>query len=610
MKLSSQGLLIVAVPLVFELVFVAVLVVLLVQAEKGREKEFHAKMINVETSAIAALFYHAGQVMISQATSTETDFSKLLPIKARMKAEFETLESLGKTPQEQEMIKRILKAGDEELRFLDDVQRQLEGGTTPVLVLTRRETYRRGQALMNQLVAELSKLGAQAKLVEQQSPETVAKLTLNIERWLVVGVVLNILIAIVIAFVFSRQIVRRIGIIGDNSLKLACSQQLNPPLEPFDEISDLDRLFHNMAQAVSSANEKERAILENTADVICSLSLRGKFLKVNRACHQFVDYSSDDLVGRNIAEIVHPEDLSNVKQSLHGIETTKKASTFECRLVAKDGRSVETLWTVNWSDLEGEFFCVVHDETKRKEMEALKQEFIEMVSHDLRTPLNSTRGILELMLRGAFGELPQTAVDKVHVAVANTDLLVTLVNELLDLDRLESGRMPMHFKNVALSLIIERAIDAVANVAETLTIQIEAHASDLVVLGDEHRLVQVLINLLSNALKYAPSGSIVNISVAEIDKMAEIRVSDKGKGIPARFHKSIFERFRQVEIADANQRGGTGLGLSIAKAIVELHGGEIGVDSQEGAGSTFWFRIQCAAVESTLDNKAKKSLAS
>src|SRR5262249_11607472 len=160
------------------------------------------------------------------------------------------------------------------------------------------------------------------------------------------------------------------------------------------EISNLDRLFHSMTMAVSSATEKERAILENTADVIFSLSARGKILKINQASLQFVDYNPEKLDGRNIADLIDRDDLAQVRESLRESEAGKNSSSFECRLMTRDGNMIETLWTVNWSDHESEFFCVVHDETKRKQMDSLKQEFIEMISHDLRTPLNSTRGIL------------------------------------------------------------------------------------------------------------------------------------------------------------------------------------------------------------------------
>src|SRR5262249_32851339 len=169
-----------------------------------------------------------------------------------------------------------------------------------------------------------------------------------------------------------------------------------------------------------------------------------------------------------------------------------------------------------------------------------------------------------------------------------------LINDILDLERLESGKMEMHFTDIPLSSVFERSIESVRAFAEQQEVSLDIFKSTAIVHGDGDRLVQVLVNLLSNAVKFSPRGSAVTVTSSLVPGFAEVRVSDSGRGIPKAYKDAIFERFRQVEASDSRQKGGTGLGLAICKMIMEQHKGSIGVESEEGHGSTFWFRVPSA----------------
>lgn len=238
------------------------------------------------------------------------------------------------------------------------------------------------------------------------------------------------------------------------------------------------------------------------------------------------------------------------------------------------------------------FLAVILDITERKEIERLKQEFVAMVSHDLRTPMTSIQIFLNMLTRGAFGTISDLGMQKAVMADRNATRLINLVNDLLDIEKLESGQLQLHCQMINLQPVIERSVESVRAVAEAQGIALQVmpiSATDI--FADADRLVQVIVNLLGNAVKFSPRQSSIVVSCEQTDDWLEVKVKDQGRGVPAHLRETIFERFKQVEVKDATEKKGTGLGLAICQAIVEQHGGKIGVDSEEGKGSTFWFRL-------------------
>ncbi len=233
------------------------------------------------------------------------------------------------------------------------------------------------------------------------------------------------------------------------------------------------------------------------------------------------------------------------------------------------------------------------DEAKEreKEVDRLKQEFIAMVSHDLRTPISSVLLITQMLQEGLLGQLNERGRFRVASSEGELMRLLDLVNGLLDLERFDLNNVTLSKEAVDLNVVIERSISSVLSVAEKANVTIQFEKKEADAFADSSGLVQVLVNLLSNAVKFSPSGGKIVVSTEELEDAIEVRVTDEGRGIPADKIDIIFERFKQVEASDRTERKGAGLGLSICKSIVEAHGGAIGVMSEEGKGSTFWFRI-------------------
>jgi signal transduction histidine kinase len=229
-----------------------------------------------------------------------------------------------------------------------------------------------------------------------------------------------------------------------------------------------------------------------------------------------------------------------------------------------------------------------------RQSERLKDEFLSVVGHELRTPLTSIRGSLGLLEGGVLGELPQDAANMVAVAVINTDRLVRLINDILDIERMAAGRLSLDPAWVDATELVNQSIQVVQTMADAAGVTLHSNAEPFTVFADADRIIQALVNLFGNAIKFSPRGSVVTVTVTRDNDGALFSVQDAGRGIPADRLESIFERFRQVDASDSRERGGTGLGLPIARGIIEQHGGHIWAESPPGEGSTLRFTLPLA----------------
>src|ERR1700723_3544538 len=225
--------------------------------------------------------------------------------------------------------------------------------------------------------------------------------------------------------------------------------------------------------------------------------------------------------------------------------------------------------------------------TQRSELDTLKDEFISTVSHELRTPLTSIRGALGLLSSGMLGEVNDKASNLLRIALSNSDRLVRLINDILDLERIQSGREPLAFRSVSLAQIVRQAIDGMAPVADAAGVQLIHDTTQVEIAADPDRLLQVLTNLLSNAVKFSPSNSTISIMLRPGSTGVTLSVIDQGRGIPADKLEAIFGRFQQVDASDSRQKGGSGLGLAICRTIVLQHTGRIWAERNPIRGSTF-----------------------
>ncbi|HKO20864.1 MAG TPA: response regulator [Acidobacteriaceae bacterium] len=237
---------------------------------------------------------------------------------------------------------------------------------------------------------------------------------------------------------------------------------------------------------------------------------------------------------------------------------------------------------------------------KRSEVDSVKDEFISTVSHELRTPLTSIRGALGLLSAGLLGNVDAKAQNLLRIASSNTERLIRLINDILDLERMESGRAPLKLRRCSIQDLAREAVDTMAPMAEGNGLHIDlvcrAPRESIYFDADPDRILQVLTNLLSNAIKFSPAGTVITVQIDSDLNSVLLKVVDRGRGIPSDKLELVFGRFQQVEASDASKKGGTGLGLAICRSIIAQHGGAIWAQPNEsGPGTTLWVQLSRSA---------------
>lgn len=378
-----------------------------------------------------------------------------------------------------------------------------------------------------------------------------------------------------------------------------------------DERGEL-RALHGMAtditerrrieDALRLSEARHRAVLETAGIGIVTIDAAGLVDSFNPEAERMFGYAAPEVLGRPVTVLLplpqvggHQDPLE--RQLLAG-ETGAFGAVREVTCRRKDGTQFPAELSLSETILNGRplFTGILRDISERRALEQAKDEFIATVSHELRTPLTSIRGSVGLLEAGALGAQPPEALEVLEIARHNADRLIRLVNDLLDLEKLQAGRMELELGPIQPRELVRLALAGVRGLSATslslITARIDCHTE---VLGDLDRLVQVLVNLLGNAVKFSPPRSPIEVRVG-LTRPGRVRfaVVDQGPGIPVALQPKLFHKFQQLDGSDARARGGTGLGLAICKAIVEQHGGEVGLISAPGEGSTFWFDVPVA----------------
>lgn len=716
LTLAQKGLVLVGVPLLFELAFVGMLTFMLNQVEKQSQLLARSRAVISKTNSLNKLFIEASAALSSYNADKSAAYAARYDAAVKqIPSELSGLEDLSRdTPEELSRLQTIENSVQKGINLLRNLRQDLDSKAQAALSLQGR--FKELELLTQSIERDLNSFIEDERKLEKNSPQMEQRSRNMVHTMLLLGTSLNVLLSLLMAHLFYTGITGRLRILTDNAIRLARNEPLNPSIAGTDEVAYLDAVFHEMAVALAESAKKERSVIENALDVICSIDDNGKFTAVSPASVQVWGYQPEELIGHRFTELILPEDIESTLDCTRRIMLDQALMPFENRVMRKNGTLVHILWSAYWSPTEQCMFCVAHDITDRKRtedllkeselrtrsiiesmpvgllimtdqgnievvnpqmekmfqmqadeligshvsglfpkaeefliqnfkagayqklvgrvrefsalrksgeifpaeltfivfdtregtrllvnildvterhrMERLKREFVTTVSHELRTPLTSIRGSLTLLSVGALGQMGEQAMRAVRIAERNALRLVNLINDLLDIEKLEAGKMDMVFEEVDLSSVFERSLETVRSYADQYGIKIELnYEGNFKVCADGDRLVQVVVNLLSNACKYSPVNQTVVLTAEDDADFVKVAISDKGRGIPAELLVRVFERFQQVEAADAKGKGGTGLGLAICKAIVEQHQGQIGVDSEFGKGATFWFRL-------------------
>lgn len=353
-------------------------------------------------------------------------------------------------------------------------------------------------------------------------------------------------------------------------------------------IYDLQAQLKKTIERLRESHSRVRMLMETIPVGLALTSEEGVIAYASPAFLQLFRCTYDDLSERSLHELIVSKDLSKFltqarKEAQETIARRHDGSEFPAFVRAAG---------ITEGNAPG-LLVVVEDITAKHEVERLRDEFISMITHDLRTPLSSFLAFLNLIREGVFDNRIDVMKEKTFGAEEEISRLIKMLNNLLNLHKFEAGRLTLVQEETLIARIVERSIYSVSSYAENrgVSLQIRHIPPHLMVHADGDYTVQVIVNLLSNAVKFSPRGSEVTIWIEMMDRFVKLVVRDKGRGIPEEFHDRLFNRFEQARLTDARVEGGSGLGLAISKAIVEAQGGQIGVRSEAGSGCEFWFTL-------------------
>jgi len=340
-------------------------------------------------------------------------------------------------------------------------------------------------------------------------------------------------------------------------------------------------------------------LLDNISDAIITIDIQGNVLSLNNSVEVMFGYRPSEIIGENI-KILMPSPYKEMHDSyLSQYHKTKHkhviGKTRKVEALRRNGEVFDVeLWVHQLTVKNNvQFMGVIRDISERKHVDKIKTEFISTVSHELRTPLTSIRGSLGMLKSGVLGEVPDKANRMIELAHNNTERLINLVNDILDVEKIQAGKIELNLETINLTELVKQSILSNESYATScqVSLYLEPGLADFQVYADNHRLQQVMANLISNAAKFSPENGQVSINIQKNEKLIRVSVTDHGIGIPEEYRNKMFQKFSQVDSTDTRQKGGTGLGLNITKAIIEHHGGHIDYSTEEGKGSTFFFEL-------------------
>ena len=594
-SLSRKAVCIVAVPFLIQILLLIQYGTLVQRVERLAEQQYFSKAILNHGNWISMLLSIACNSLVAYSASKDGDYLTTFKscLRALPKSYKETEQLIDPKSPQIKSLHEFKIAGEEVERKLNSLLPFAEEGDENQLSKLLSDSN--AKVLWHKMFSSRHDLLAYERLASFNDPEALPAARLKQKVLLAVIFLVDLASALFVIYSFNAQIGRKLTALAKKASLMGARQPMSAPLGGSDEIGFLDRSLHQAAkellearQQLEDSERRLRQVIKNMPVGLLTLDSDFKVDTANDEMQRLFNLSENNLHGKSLSEFLPEFEL---EQDLRKGTIEIK----EIQLLNEDDPLVIEVSSRNYSSSEGALTLIaLHDITARRELERMRQDFLNMVSHDLRSPLTSIRLFLNLLARGAYGQMSESGFENLARAERNVDRLLNMINDLLDFEKMQAGQIVLEIEPLSVADLASAAADLMQGVAQKNDITIEVHPSRSVLLGDRERLVQVLANLLSNAIKFSPPGGTVSVQSEDLVKSVLVKVTDTGRGVPAEKIDIIFDKFKQADLADSKVKKGVGLGLPICKWIVEQHGGEIGVDSEFGQGSTFWFRLERA----------------
>jgi PAS domain S-box-containing protein len=435
-----------------------------------------------------------------------------------------------------------------------------------------------------QVIQELSQLREEQA---SKSDKSVAAIRDNV----IAGTVVAISLALLAVIYILREFGTAFSTLMRNTERVAKKETLLPPLKGKSELARLDNLIHSLSSEVEQAREQEKALLENSPVLMCSIGVDFVITEISTAVEEILQFRPYEIRGESLLSLIDSEEKQHLIKTLERCRQSNDPVTFECKLKTKQGKPIFSQWNVQWNPRNETFFGTVQDITIKKEAEKLKAEVVAMVSHDLRSPLASLSVSFDMMNQGFAGEFNDKGKEIIGETRDAIVSLMALINDLIEAEKLDSDSYLPHFEIVRIKSVLNELLGNLDEDAKWKEIKYLSDVEDIDIRADQDKITRVIRTFLVNAVRRSNKGGTIKVSCRRVDsesastEMMEFRVEDFGPGLDQNQRQQIFERFSSVSTEGANLR------FFLCRAIVEAHDGDIGADTTERESTVLWFKI-------------------
>lgn len=601
LRMEAKGFVLVSVPLLFQVIIVLALLITIFQTDRELEKASMSRklvevlrLVDASNSACSALLTRYG---LSIADEYRAELDELI---RAYESQLLGLTNLNYKKKSEDLSKII--AGHKE--FLELVKK----GEDLISLGLRKEAsplLLRGREVADRMWAIEHNFMQHENRVSVRSPEFIRHSATQLQAVLSTAVVLNILAAGLIAAFFGKNIVSRLLLIYDNSRKYAAGKEPHNKVTGTDEIAELDHEFRSMVSAINQMRKSERAAMDASAELICSLDKELRLLAFNNSLRFLA--GTEELKGRALETLIVAGDRVKLRHARDLLLGSAKQTeySFEARLIGESGgKQIYFSWSLLWSPFEEAFFLIGRDISEEKAIERQRSEMLSMVSHDLRSPLTSMKLGVQALLEGYMGRLHENERSRELLLAVdeNAKSLLKLVDRFLQAERIESSRIDLDLKPLALEPSMRKFFNSQIDKLQpkSLRLRLDLNLSEnLLILANTDAFFEVLENLLDNAIRFSPRGEEIIVEAFQENGFCMICVCDNGPGIESEWQERVFERYRNLKKhEEAGEQTSLGLGLPLCKKIIEAHDGEIGIVSgSQSCGTKIWFKLPMAETE-------------